>query len=147
MEALEPDVVLQLAAAAADGVVIIDREGVIRYWNKGAERIFGHPASAMNGSSLDVIIPERLRQRHGEGFRSAMARGSTKYGENDLLAVPAIAADGRTVSIEFSVVLLVNGSGNVHHVGAIIRDVTARRAAEQDTRRRLGALGAKTPPD
>jgi PAS domain S-box-containing protein len=146
-EALEPEVVLQVAADAPDGVVIIDHEGVIRYWNRGAERIFGHPASAMTGSSLDVIIPERLRQRHWDGFRAAMARGSTKYGDDDLLAVPAIVADGRTVSIEFSVVLLVDGNGNVHHVGAIIRDVTARRAAEQDTRRRLEALGAKTPPD
>ena len=145
MEELDPEVVLQVAADAPDGVVIVDREGAIRYWNRGAERIFGHPASAMIGSSLDVIIPERLRQRHWDGFRAAMARGSTKYGEDDLLAVPAIAADGRTVSIEFSVVLLVDGYGEVHHVGAIIRDVSARRAAEQDMRRRLEALAPNNP--
>lgn len=147
MEELDPDVVLQVAAEAPDGVVIVDREGAIRYWNRGAERIFGHPASATIGSSLDVIIPERLRQRHWDGFRAAMARGSTKYGEDDLLAVPAIAADGRTVSIEFSVVLLVDGDGAVRHVGAIIRDVTARRAAEQDMRRRLEAFALNNPQD
>ena len=147
MEELDPDVVLQVAAEAPDGVVIVDREGAIRYWNRGAERIFGHPASATIGSSLDVIIPERLRQRHWDGFRAAMARGSTKYGEDDLLAVPATAADGRTVSIEFSVVLLVDGDGAVRHVGAIIRDVTARRAAEQDMRRRLEAFALNNPQD
>ena len=54
---LDPDVVLRVAAEAPDGVVIVDREGVIRYWNRGAERIFGHPASAVTGSSLDVITP------------------------------------------------------------------------------------------
>ena len=75
-----------------------------------------------------------------------MARGSTKYGEDDLLAVPAITADGTTVSIEFSVVLLVDDGGGVHHIGAIIRDVTARRAAEQDMRRRLEALAADGRP-
>lgn len=145
MEELDPDVVLQVAAEAPDGVVIVDREGAIRYWNRGAERIFGHPTSAMIGSSLDVIIPERLRQRHWDGFRAAMERGSTKYGEDDLLAVPAIAADGRTVSIEFSVVLLVDGDGGVRHVGAIIRDVSARWAAEQDMRRRLEVLALNNP--
>ena len=147
MEELDPEVVLRMAAEAPDGVVILDHEGVIRYWNRGAERIFGHRASEMTGSSLDVIIPERLRQRHWDGFRAAMARGSTKYGEDDLLAVPAIAAEGRTVSTEFSVVLLADADGGVGHVGAIIRDVTARRAVEQETRRRLEALVANDAAD
>lgn len=145
MDELDPEVVLKLAAEAPDGVVIIDRDGVICYWNRGAERIFGHLESTMVGASLDVIIPQRLRQRHWEGFRAAMERGSTKYGDDDLLAVPAIAADGRTVSIEFSVALLVDGTGDVHHAGAIIRDVTARRTAEQDMRRHLEALAADGP--
>jgi hypothetical protein len=74
-----------------------------------------------------------------------MARGTTRYGENDLLAVPAIAADGRTISIEFSVILLSGADGVVHFVGAIIRDVTARRAREQELSRRLGDLASESP--
>ena len=144
MDELDSEVVLKVAGDAPDGVVILDREGVIRYWNRGAERIFGRARSEMIGSALDVIIPARLRQRHSDGFRAAMHRGSTKYGEDDLLAVPAIAADGRTVSIEFSIVLVANEEGGVGHVGAIIRDVTTRRAADQETRRRLEALIANT---
>jgi PAS domain S-box-containing protein len=139
---LAPQVVAQMVGAAADGVVIVDREGVINYWNQGAERIFGHLASKMIGSSLDVIIPERLRQRHGDGFRAAMARGTSKYGKDDLLAVPAIAAGGETISIESIVVLMAGSDGQVDHVGAIIRDVTARRAREKEMLRRLEALEA-----
>lgn len=60
--------------------------------------------------------------------------------------MPAITGVGKTVSIEFSVVLLVEGNGGVHHVGAIIPDVTARRAAEQDMRLRLETLAADGPP-
>lgn len=127
--------------------MIVDREGVIRYWNRGAERIFGHPASAMIGSNLDVIIPERLWQRHWDCFRAAMARGPQSTREGDLLAVPAIAADGRTVSIELSIVRVVDVNGSVHHVGAIIRDVTARWADEPDMRRRLETLAADGPTD
>ena len=141
IDELDPEVVLKMVAEAPDSVVILDKEGVIRYWNRGAARVFGRPGSEMIGSTLDVIIPVRLRQRHWDGFRAAMARGSTKYGEDELLAVPAVAADGRTISIEFSIVLVADAKeGGVSHVGAIMRDVTARRAAEQETRRRLEAL-------
>lgn len=138
MEELDPEMVLRMVAGAPDAVVIIDNEDLIRYWNRGAERIFGYPASEVVGTTLEVVIPKRLRQRHRDGFMAAMARGSTKYGEADLLAVPAIAADGRTISIEFGVVLLAGADSTIHYVGAIIRDVTERRDRELELRRRLG---------
>jgi PAS domain S-box-containing protein len=137
MEELATDVVLAMADLAPDGIVIIDREGLIRYWNRGAERIFGYSAAEVAGRTLDVIIPQKHRQRHWDGFVAAMAAGSSRYGDDDLLAVPALTADGGTVSIEFSVVLLTGPDGSAGHVGAVIRDVTARRAQEKETRRRL----------
>jgi PAS domain S-box-containing protein len=50
--------------ANSDAIVASDRNGVIRFWNPGAERIFGHGAEQALGQSLDLIIPERLRARH-----------------------------------------------------------------------------------
>ncbi|GGN86583.1 signal transduction histidine kinase [Streptomyces albiflavescens] len=135
MAELDPEVVLGMAAQAPDGIVIIDGEGLIRYWNRGAERIFGFSAADVAGRSLDVIIPEKHRKRHWDGFQTAMDRGATKYGEADLLTVPALAADGSTLSIEFSVALLTGADGAAH-VGAVIRDVTARRAREREMMRR-----------
>ncbi|WTX76938.1 hypothetical protein OG788_35630 [Streptomyces sp. NBC_00647] len=70
-----------------------------------------------------------------------MEKGATKYGEADLLTVPALAADGRTLSIEFSVVLLA-GSDGASYVGAVIRDVTARRAREREMMLRRSETGA-----
>ncbi|MEV0264849.1 PAS domain S-box protein [Streptomyces sp. NPDC050617] len=137
MDNLDPEVVLGMAAQAPDGIVITDREGLIRYWNQGAERIFGFSAAEVEGRSLDVIIPEKHRQRHWDGYRTAMEKGTSRYGADDLLAVPALAADGRKLSIEFSVVLLPATDGGGGHVGAVIRDVTARRAQEKEIRRRL----------
>ncbi|WP_066950332.1 PAS domain-containing protein [Streptomyces lushanensis] len=146
MEDLDPEVVLGMAAKAPDGLVIIDREGLIRYWNRGAERIFGYAAAEVAGRNLDVIIPEKHRKRHWDGFVAAMAAGASKYGDDDLLAVPALTADGSTVSIEFSVVLLTDADGNATHVGAVIRDVTARRAQEKAIRQRLlEAEPSRTP--
>ena len=135
MEDLNPEVVLGMAAQAPDGIVIVDGEGLIRYWNRGAERIFGFPATEVAGRSLDVIIPERHRKRHQQGFDEAMERGYSKYGDADLLNVPALAADGRKLSIEFSVALLPGPDGSTY-VGAVIRDVTARRERERELMRR-----------
>ena len=144
---LPGDVVLAAVAHAPDAVVIVDAAGTVCYWNDGAARIFGYGPDEMVGSTLDAIIPERLRQRHDEGFRAAMARGSSRYGAADLLAVPARHADGRTVSIEFSVVLLEADDGSVGHVAAILRDVTERRSREQELRRRIQALeGSRQAP-
>lgn len=136
MTELDPAVVLDMAAGAPDGLVIVDREGLIRYWNRGAERIFGYSAEEVAGRSLDLIIPEKHRERHGDGFVTAMQRGVSRYGEADLLSVPAVGADGRRLSIEFSVVLLPGPDGAAAHCGAVVRDVTARRAREKARMRR-----------
>ncbi|MFF3565805.1 PAS domain S-box protein [Streptomyces sp. NPDC002574] len=142
MEHLDPEVVLSMTAQAPDGVVIIDSEGLIRYWNHGAERIFGFPAAEVAGRSLDVIIPERHQQRHWDGFQKSMTTGTTKYGDDDLLSVPAVGAGGRKLSIEFSVVLLNDADGQPGWVGAVIRDVTERRAREKELYRQAAAAKA-----
>lgn len=135
--ALPAGVLAQAVVQAPDAVVIVDAAGEVRYWNKGAERIFGYQAHEMLGSTLHPIIPERLRQHHTEGIRAAVARGSSRYGDDDLLAVPAHHADGRMISIEFSVALVTGNDGSVAYVSAITRDVTAGRAQEQELRQRL----------
>jgi PAS domain-containing protein len=85
---LVPDAIL---AAASDSVVATDRDGIIWVWDPGAERIFGHRADGALDQSLDLIVPERLRARHWEGFCQAVAIGESYYGEGDLLSVPVCA--------------------------------------------------------
>ena len=83
----------QILALAPDAILFSDREGIIRLWNSGAERIFGFKTEQAIGQSLDIIIPEKLRERHWEGYHKTMESGETRYG-TDLLAVPAMNADG-----------------------------------------------------
>lgn len=116
--------------AIPDAVLVADRDGVIRFWNAGAERVFGIAASDALGKSLDLIIPERQRARHWEGYRKVVASGVTQYGER-LLAVPALRADGKRISVEFSVALLRDASGAVDGVAAVLRDVTERWERER----------------
>lgn len=107
-----------------DAVIYADAEGVIRFWNMGAERVFGFTASEALGRSLDIIIPERLRQRHWDGFHQVMAGGQSKYGAKDLLSVPALTRSGETISIQFTVTAIHDAEGRITGIAAVLRDVT-----------------------
>lgn len=134
-----------ILATAADAVLATDRQGVIGFWNPGAERIFGFTTREAVGASLDIIIPERLRKRHWDGWDQVMASGVTRYGAGDLLAVPAITKDGRPISVEFTIVLLHGADGQITGMGAILRDVTARFEETRRLRRAVAAVGASQP--
>src|SRR5579871_3377714 len=116
----------KIVREAADAIVYADAEGVIRVWNASAERIFGFAAAEAIGQSLDIIIPEKLRGRHWEGFRQVMQTGNSRYGAGDLLAVPAQRKDGARISVEFTIVPLHDAAGRMSGMAAILRDVTQR---------------------
>lgn len=129
----------QIVEEIPEAVIFADREGMVRLWNGAAETMFGYSADEALGQSLDLIVPERFRARHWEGYRHVMATGVTSYGQR-LLAVPAMRKDGQRISIEFSIALLKDERGEVTGAAAVIRDVTARWQAERELKRRLAAL-------
>jgi PAS domain S-box-containing protein len=131
---------------APDAIIFADREGVIRLWNAGAQAVFGHRPEEALGQTLDLIVPERLRARHWEGFHRVMATGVTRYGR-ELLAVPAIGKDGGRISVEFSIVMLRDTAGEPLGIAAILRDVTERWQEQRRLRQRLAALEATPAPD
>jgi PAS domain S-box-containing protein len=128
--------------AAGDAIVAATPNGKIVLWNPAAERIFGFTAEEALDRSLDIIIPERFRQRHWTGFEKVMASGETRYG-TDVLRVPAVHKDGRSVSIAFTVALLFSGDKKVEAIVAVIRDETSRWNEEREMRRRLTELEEK----
>lgn len=125
-----------------EAIVVADPDGIVRLWNAGAEAVFGHTAAEAVGRSMELVIPEKLKERHWEGWRRVMATGVTKYGR-ELLAVPAQRKDGARISIEFSILLLRDDAGKIEAVAAVIRDVTARREKEKALREKLAALEGK----
>ncbi len=122
----------RIVSDSPDAVIVADADGVIRLWNGGAERLFGYSASAALGGSLDLIIPEKLRARHWAGYRQVVSTGQTHYG-HELLRVPGVRADGRRISLEFSISILRDETGAVSGFAAILRDVTERWEARQAT--------------
>lgn len=128
-----------LLASASDAIVVSDREGSIRIWNPGAERIFGFSAHEAIGQSLDLIIPPNLRARHWEGYRQVMATGRSRYDAGALLSVPGLRKDGARISLEFTIVPLVGAGGQVEGLAAVMRDVTARFNEIRELKRRIAA--------
>jgi PAS domain S-box-containing protein len=139
VEPLSDAALADLVHHAGDAVIVADPAGAIRYWNAAAEAMFGHPAREALGESLDLIIPEPLRNRHWDGFRHTMATGETQYGGRTL-AVPAIRADGTRISVEFTVALLRDEAGAVAGIAAILRDVTAAWEERRTMSRRVREL-------
>ena len=123
-------------------IVFADRDGIVRFWNSGAEAMFGYRADEALGQTLDLIVPERHRARHWEGYRKVMGTGVTKYGR-DLLAVPAATKDGRRISVEFSIALLRAPTGELLGAAAFLQDVTERWQKQKEMKERLVALEAK----
>ena len=129
----------QLIEAIGDAIVVADPDGAISLWNPAAERLFGFTPAEALGNSLDLIIPERLRERHWAGYRKTMASEETRYG-HDVLRVPAAHKDGRTLSIAFTVGLLYGSQREVRGIVAVIRNETTRFAEERNLRKRLAEL-------
>src|SRR4051794_22871885 len=117
-------------------VVVADPDGVIVFWNPAAEAMFGFPRTEAVGRTLDIIVPEKLRDRHWDGYRRVMATGETEYAGRTL-AVPALRADGSRLSIEFTVTLVPGDDGAIAGIAAIVRDVTAAWEERRALMRRL----------
>ena len=128
-----------ILSTRSDAIVAADRDGLIRFWNPGAERLFGYSHNEAMSRSLDLIIPERLRERHWDGYRRLMETGKSRYGQGDVLSVPAIRKNGATVSVEFTVVPLQN-NGQMIGIAAIMRDVTGRFEEMRALKRKLAQL-------
>jgi PAS domain S-box-containing protein len=129
-----------ILSTSSDAIVAADKDGIIQFWSPGAERIFGHASGTAIGQSLDIIIPERLRKRHWDGFCHVIQGGESRYGQGDLLSVPAMRKDGAVVSIEFTIVPLRDEVGGLIGLAAIMRDVSKRFEEMRALRQKLNAV-------
>ena len=137
---LPADFCQRLVADCPDAVIYADASGSIRYWNAAATRIFGFSEDEALGARLDLIIPDRLRARHWDGYDKVIGGGASRYGEGALLAVPARHKEGRQISVEFTILPLHDAVGQLIGIAAFLRDATARFEEIRGLRRELAEL-------
>jgi PAS domain S-box-containing protein len=136
---------VRLVATMVDAVVIADEAGTITFWNEAATRLFGWSSGDAIGQTLDLIIPERLRDRHWAGYRRVMATGHIEDPAR-LLQVPALHRDGRRLSIAFTVTLLPSRDElRPPAIAAVIRDDTQRWHEQRRLEAEVARLGSGRP--
>jgi PAS domain S-box-containing protein len=120
-----------LVATAVDGVMIIDAAGTVQEYNPACERLFGYGADEVVGNNVKMLMPPPYRQEHDEYLGRYRATGVKRIigiGRE----VEGRRKDGTTFPMELSVGEARPGGQQVF-VG-IVRDITARKAAEQSLR-------------
>ncbi|WP_292442246.1 PAS domain S-box protein [Methylibium sp.] len=128
-----------IAEHIPDAVVFADCDGVIRFWNRGAEAVFGFAAQDVLGESLDVIVPELLRAAHWAGFRRAIESGHAGH-SNQVRTTRSLHKDGRKLYVDLSFGVVADAAGRVEGSVAVGRDVSDRYLAEKALRERVATL-------
>lgn len=129
---LQSEIAASVVAATSDAVLAVGHDGLISFWNPASERMFGYNAARALGSTLDLILPERLANAHHRGFDLAAAGGETSL-VGTTVELCARRATGEEFPIELSLARW-HGDGERDGGGfaAIVRDISARRALESD---------------
>jgi PAS domain S-box-containing protein len=144
--AIDPTLFRAIAEQAPDAIIFVDSKGVVRFWNEGAETVFGYAADEVLGRSLDLIIPERLRKNHWDAFQRAMEIGQTRLGRQ-VLATRAVSKNGQKLYVELSFAVIKDVAGKVAGALGIARNITSRYVSDVALRKRLSLLEEKLGPD
>jgi PAS domain S-box-containing protein len=123
-----------------DAAIVADAKSQrIFLWNHAATNIFGYSTSEAVELRVEDLVPEHLKDRHQAGIARYAETGHGTYIESPtLLELPALRKGGEEIYIELSlspVGVVDHADGNERYVLAIVRDITARKRAEEEIRR------------
>jgi PAS domain S-box-containing protein len=135
---------VHLLRSMPEAVIFCDLQGVIRVWNAGAEKVFGWSAAEAIGQSLDLIIPERMRKAHWEGFDAAIARGGVKPGRTSMIT-RSLHKSEESIYVDMSFEMVKDEAGQMLGSLAVARDATKRFNEEKALRKQLAELTAPRP--
>lgn len=102
--------------------VLADRDGVIRGWNRAAERIFGYPAAEVIGKTVDLLIPEAERADHWRNYRRVMATDIMNYTPDHILDIEGVRRDGRLIHLDAMLTAVRDPSGRISAIVATMRE-------------------------
>jgi two-component system cell cycle sensor histidine kinase/response regulator CckA len=120
-----------VSQAAPDGIIIADSEGLITFCNRAAERMFVAESNDMIGRPLSMLMPERFREAHLAALARLIAGAESRLIERTTELV-GLRSTGQEFPLELSLSSWV--AQDRRYVSVIIRDITDRRAAEDQAR-------------
>ena len=120
-----------VADLAADAIITTDARGVIIFYNKSAERLFGIPPAEAVGRSIEIIIPGDVKPAHAAAWQRAVAHGGG-LPPGRTFETRARRADGTPFDVEVSLSSWATGDGRFYTV--IVRDIAERKVHERALR-------------
>ncbi len=128
-----------------DAVVVGDADtGRIVLWNPAAAALFGMTAAEAVGRSIEILVPEPLRERHRAGLAHFRRTGGGSIVDtSQAVELPALRQTGEQITIELTLSPIVASRVPGHFVLAVIRDATERKQAERDRLRLLREQAAR----
>jgi PAS domain S-box-containing protein len=117
--------------SAPDAIVIVNADGEIVLVNAQTEKLFGYAREEMLGESLEMLVPDRLRDRHGD-HRSVYRTDPRTRAMGAGLELFAQRKDGSEFPVEISLSPLKSDDGAV--VSSAIRDISDRKLIEDELR-------------
>ena len=131
-----------ILACMHEAVIMADLKGIILVWNQGAEDVFGFTAAEAIGQSVDLVIPEKMRAAHWEGFNKAVEHGDT-LSVRGARMTRALKKNGEPLYVDMSFAMVHDQAGALTGSIAVARDATARFMAERAARQQ--AASGRTP--
>jgi PAS domain S-box-containing protein len=114
--------------SAIDAIITVDSRGKIIFWNQRAEEMFGYAPDEVIGKPATVIMPERFRKAHIKRINQVASHGKSNITGRTIELV-GLKKDGTEFSLELSLARWETNEGLFFT--AIIRDITARKQAEE----------------
>ncbi len=127
-----------ISSSAQDGIIMIDNNGNVDYWNEAAEKIFGYKPEEIIGQEMHIILaPSEYHQAYRQAFEKFKNTGKGKV-VGKTLELKAKRKDGEEFPIELSM-SSVKIKGKWNAVG-IVRDITNRKNAEKQLKEKVDQL-------
>ena len=104
-------------------MVVADRGGVIREWNKMAERIFGYSATEAIGKTIDFIMPEAERADHWRNYQRVMTTNIMNYTPDHILDIEGVRQDGSRVPLDAMLTAIRDPSGRIRAITGTMREL------------------------
>jgi len=124
-----------IVESSEDAILSKGLDGVIRSWNRGAERLYGYSAGEMVGHSAAVLLPEDRRDEV-DGLLQRIRNGESV----EAYETSRLTKDGRLICVSLTASPVRDAAGKLTGVSMVARDVTRRKRAEDALRQSLERL-------